>query len=605
MFLEQRQVSPRRPSIRWNAIELPKPLRYWCNMTFSNNLPFVRRLVSSHALVWLLSGSLAASVLTLGCSTRSGDFVTSAGPASPESDNLLREIVAAGRLDDLRWPDFPDYRDQVKTFYESSGYRLAWVRDNQATPQAVAIIDILRQAEGKGLHAEDYDDSRWNRRLKQLSQPAEAARFDAALTVCLMRYLSDLHMGRVNPKHFDFGLNEKTSRYDLPQFLRQDLVNSRDVKEEIEKAEPPFLGYKNTLAGLRRYLEYSRQDDGEQLQVPSKALEPGNHYAGVPRLTRLLRLLGDLPADAVVPPGDVYQSPLADAVKGFQRRHSLPPNGRLDPETVKQLNTPLSERVEQLRLTLERWRWLPDEFPQPPVVVNIPEFRLRAYGQNGRIVLSMNVIVGKAFRHETPVFDEDMRYVVFRPYWNVTPSIQRSEIVPAIQRNRNYIANKNYEVTTQGGQFVTSAAISDEVLLQLRAGKLAVRQKPGPANALGLVKLIFPNEYNVYLHSTPSQQLFSQAKRDFSHGCIRVEKPDELAAWALADKPEWTLEKVRNVMQKGQDNFQVNLTKPVPVLILYGTAVAEEDGSIHFFDDLYGHDTDLAKALAKGYPFHR
>jgi murein L,D-transpeptidase YcbB/YkuD len=217
----------------------------------------------------------------------------------------------------------------------------------------------------------------------------------------------------------------------------------------------------------------------------------------------------------------------------------------------------------------------------------------------------MNVIVGKAFKHETPVFDEDMKYVVFRPYWNVTPSIQRSEIVPAIQRDREYIAKKNYEVTTQGGQIVTSGTINDEVLQQLRAGKLAVRQKPGPTNALGLVKLIFPNEYNVYLHSTPSQQLFSQVRRDFSHGCIRVEKPDELAEWALQGKPEWTLEKVRNAMQKGQDNSQVNLAKPIPVLILYGTAVAEEDGTIHFFDDLYGHDAALEKALAKGYPFPR
>ncbi|HET6181955.1 MAG TPA: L,D-transpeptidase family protein [Candidatus Sulfotelmatobacter sp.] len=566
---------------------------------------FVRRLVSSHALVWLVSGSFAAGVLAVACSTRNGNLVTAAAPASPESENLVREIVAAGRLADLRWPDFPDYRDQVKTFYESSRYSLAWVRDSQATPQAVTIVDILRQADGKGLNPEDYDGSRWDGRMKQLSQPADAARFDAALTVCLMRYISDLHMGRVNPKHFDFGLNEKTSHYDLPQFLRQDLVNSQDIKGELEKVEPPFLGYKGTQAGLRRYLELSGQDDGEQLPVPPKALEPGSPYAGVPRLTHLLRLLGDMPADAVVPAGDVYQSPLVDAVKRFQGRHGLPTNGRLGPETVKQLNTPLSKRVEQLRLTLERWRWLPQEFPQPPVVVNIPEFRLRAFGENGKIVLSTNVIVGKAFRHETPVFDEDMRYVVFRPYWNVTPSIQRSEIVPAIQRNRDYIANKNYEVTTQAGQVVTSGAISDEVLQQLRAGKLAVRQKPGPKNALGLVKLIFPNEYNVYLHSTPSQQLFSQTKRDFSHGCIRVEKADELAAWALGDKPEWTLEKVRNAMQKGKDNSQVNLTKPVPVLILYGTAVAEEDGSIHFFDDLYGHDADLEKALAKGYPYHR
>jgi murein L,D-transpeptidase YcbB/YkuD len=562
--------------------------------------------VSKYSVVGLLIGVLACGACTNGCSNvRGGEVSTAATGGSPETVNSLREIAAAGRLADLRWPDFPDYRDQVKAFYESSSYSPPWIRDNQATPQAVAIIEILRQADGKGLNAEDYDASRWDERMKQLSQPAAAARFDAALTVCVMRYVSDLHIGRVNPKHFNFGLNEKSSHYDLPQFLRQSLVNGQEIKAELEQVEPQFAGYKNTQTWLRRYLDFSRQDDGEQLPVPSKALDPGSHYAGVPRLTRLLRLVGDLPADAVVPAGDVYQGPLVDGVKRFQHRHGLPPDGRLGPRTVKQLNAPLSTRVEKLRLTLERWRWLPQEFPQPPVVVNIPEFRLRGYDKDHKIVLSMNVIVGKAFRHETPVFDEDMKYVVFRPYWNVTPSIQRSEIVPAIQRDREYIAKKNYEVTTQGGQVVTSGTINDEVLQQLRAGKLAVRQKPGPTNALGLVKLIFPNEYNVYLHSTPSQQLFSQVRRDFSHGCIRVEKPDELAAWALQDKPEWTLEKVRTAMQKGQDNSQVNLAKPIPVLILYGTAVAEEDGTIHFFDDLYGHDAALEKALAKGYPFPR
>jgi len=280
-------------------------------------------------------------------------------------------------------------------------------------------------------------------------------------------------------------------------------------------------------------------------------------------------------------------------------------DGRLGTQTVKELNTPLSARIEQLRLTLERWRWLPHEFPQPPLVVNIPEFRLRAFDANHQTVLSMNVIVGKALRHETPVFQKDMQYVVFRPYWNVPQSIQRSEIVPAIQRNRNYVADKNYEVTTHNGQVVTSGAIDDEVLEQLRTGKLAVRQKPGPTNALGLVKLIFPNEYNVYLHSTPSQQLFSRSRRDFSHGCIRVEKPDELSAWALRDLPEWNLEKVRAAMQQGKDNQQVNLPKPIPVLILYGTAVINDYGAVHFYDDIYGHDADLRKALAKGYPYGR
>ena len=532
-------------------------------------------------------------------------IASGADAATGTTADALRGIVAAGRLADLKWPDFADYQGDLRSFYEAGEYAPAWSRNGQPTAQARELIGILREADSKGLDAEDYDASRWAGRLQGLGQPDAAARFDAALSVSLMRYVSDLHVGRINPDHFKFKLATRNSSVDLPQFLRQLAMGGSDLRAQLELVEPPYPGYRRTQETLRRYLGFAHQDGGAPLPVPSKALDPGSPYAGVPHLTQLLRLLGDLPADATVPAGDVYQAPLVAAVQRFQERHGLAADGRLGAQTVRQLNVPLSVRVEQLRLTLERWRWLPHEFPQPPVVVNIPEFRLRAFGEGGREVLSMNVIVGKALRHETPVFDKDMRYVVFRPYWNVPSSIQRSEIVPAVQRDRSYIARKNYEVTTHGGQFVTDGPISDEILDQLRAGKLAVRQKPGPNNALGLVKLIFPNEFNVYLHSTPSQQLFAQTRRDFSHGCIRVEKPEELAAWALQGNPDWDLAKVRAAMQTGKDNVQVNLASPIPVLILYGTAVTYDDGSVHFYDDIYGHDAQLRKALAKGYPYRR
>ena len=532
-------------------------------------------------------------------------ITTAAGAAIGTTADALRGIVATGRLADLKWPDFADYQGDLKSFYEAGGYAPAWSRDGQPTAQARELIGILREADNKGLNAEDYDASRWDGHLQRLDQPETAARFDTALSICLMRYISDLHVGRINPDHFKFKLATKDSSVDLPQFLRQLATGGSNLRSQLDQVEPPYPGYRRTQEALRRYLGYAHQHDSAPLPVPAKAVDPGIPYAGVQRLAQLLRLLGDLPADATVPASDLYEEPLVTAVKHFQERHGLAADGRLGAQTVRHLNAPLAARVEQLQLTLERWRWLPHEFPQPPVVVNIPEFRLRAFGEGGREVLSMNVIVGKALRHETPVFDKDMRYVVFRPYWNVPPSIQRSEIVPAVQRDRSYIARKNYEVTTHGGQFVTDGPISDEVFEQLRAGKLAVRQKPGPTNALGLVKLIFPNEFNVYLHSTPSQQLFAQSRRDFSHGCIRVEKPEELAAWALQGNPDWDLAKVRAAMQTGKDNVQVNLTKPIPVLILYGTAVTYDDGSVHFYDDIYGHDAQLRKALAKGYPYNR
>ena len=516
-----------------------------------------------------------------------------------ETAGPLRQIVESGRLDDLRWPDFSDYRVHLREFYQPA-YDLVWIRDGQPTPQALATIEILQQADQQGLNAEDYDGSRWKQRLTQLHDPKNTAQFDAALTVCLMRYISDLHIGKVNPRHFGFGLSVENKKYDLAQFIRDRLISGQDVAATLQEVEPPFPGYKRTLIALRHYLEISRTDDGELLAVPS---EKNSHYEGTARLVRLLRLLGDLPADAAVTGDDANQEPLVSAIKSFQQRHGLKPDGRLGTQTLKQLNTPLSSRVEQLRLTLERWRWVPQQFPQPPVVVNIPEFRLRTFDDSGKLVLSMNVVVGKAVRHETPVFEKDMRFVVFRPYWNVPPSIQRSEIVPAIKRNPNYVTNQNYEVVTNSGKLVTAGAISGDVLEELRTGKLAVRQKPGPKNALGLVKLMFPNEYHVYLHSTPARQLFGESRRDFSHGCIRVEKPDELAAWALKNNPGWTLERVRSAMQSGGDNVQVDLPKPIPVLILYGTAVVDEQGIVHFFDDLYEHDASLKEVLAKGYPY--
>jgi murein L,D-transpeptidase YcbB/YkuD len=334
-----------------------------------------------------------------------------------------------------------------------------------------------------------------------------------------------------------------------------------------------------------------------------KAVKPGDPYPAATQLAKRLQLLGDLPANSS-PPADppTYSGALVDAVKHFQQRHGLNADGTLGQQTVQAINVPLSQRVLELQLALERWRWVPPDFPRPPVVVNIPEFKLRAYGDGLHVVLSMRVVVGKSYRHQTPVFANQVRFVYFRPYWNVPPSIQRSELVPKIRKDRSYLAKNNFEVVSKAGQVVTDGTVSDDVLAQLAAGSLSIRQKPGPSNALGPAKFVFPNEYNVYLHGTPAQALFSQARRDFSHGCIRVEDPAALAGWLLQDKPEWTADRIKAAMS-GSQQVQVNLDKPVPVLIFYSTAVVEPDGEVDFFDDIYGHDADLEKVLAKGYPY--
>ncbi len=545
----------------------------------------------------------ARALILLGCKTCVLVALFACLAAAQQQD--IQTLVTSGNLPVMRWPNFSDYRPALQKFYEPTGYAPAWVQGSQPVPQALFLIDRFNDAWKKGLNPEDYDVSRWAERIGALKTgPPAVAQFDVALSVCTMRYISDLRIGRVNPLHFDFGLNVQEKKYDLAEFLRSRVVTAPDLQTVLDGVEPPFPGYRRTEQALARYVELARADHGGTLPAVTKPIDPGQPYAGVPRLVQFLQLVGDLPPEASVPvDSQIYAGPLVEAVKHFQRRHGLDADGRLGPATVKQLNVPLQDRVLQLQLTLERWRWLPAEFSAPPIIVNIPDFRLRALDENNNVALDMRVVVGKAMRTQTPVFTREMTYVVLRPYWNVPPSILRSEIVPAIQRDRGYIARKNYEVTTQSGAVVTSGEISDDVLAQLRAGKLAVRQKPGPTNALGLVKLIFPNEFNVYLHSTPSPELFSRSRRDFSHGCIRVEKPAELATWALRNNPGWTLEKVREAMQTGKDNVTVNLLKRVPVFIVYGTALAYGNGDVHFSDDIYGHDARLAAALAKGYPY--
>ena len=518
----------------------------------------------------------------------------------------LRALASQGVLPELRWPDYSDYRVQVQKFYEPTGYALAWIQNLRPTPQAQAMITIFGEAGSKGLDPADYDSLLWSGRIDKLraASTADVARFDLALTVSVMRYISDLHLGRVNPRYFHFGFDVEHNQYDLSRFVRERVVSSSDLESALVTVEPPFDGYRRTEKALRRYLQLAQQDDGEQLPTPQRPVAVGDRYSGMQRPEQLLCLLGDLqPAACGVKASDVYTSSAADGVKHFQRRHDLQLTGRLDQATIRELNVPLSDRVTQLQLTLERWRWLPHEFPQPPITVNIPEFRLRAFDQNDQVALAMKVIVGRAYRRQTPVFAKNMTFVVFRPYWNVPLDIQRSEIVPNIERDRSYLSKKNYEVVTHKGEVVTNGPISDDVLQRLRDGTLEVRQRPGPDNALGLVKLMFPNEYDVYLHSTPSPELFSRPRRDFSHGCIRVEDPVELTTWVLRNNPGWDKARVQAAMETGQDNYQVKLSKPIPVLILYGTAVVDDNDQVHFFDDIYGHDATLRRTLAKGYPY--
>src|SRR5271166_4139445 len=554
------------------------------------------------------SGSNSASSAQTQPATSSTNS-TRAPELSSEGQAWLGTAISSGSFPDLRWPDFSDYSQHLKKFYGLNGNSLWWVKGMEPTPQARQVIAVMLQADQKGLSADDYDGSRWSDRLAKLKpatrQPTEsdAAKFDLALTVCAMRYISDLHIGKVNPKHLAFAFDDESKKYDLAEFLKDHVANGSDFAGALAQVEPPYPGYRRTIQALQTYMELAKKDDGQQLPPITKTIVSGDAYAGVPQLTQRLRLVGDLPVNASVPADQsTYSGALVDAVKNFQRRCGRDPNGRIDAQTLADLNVPLSHRVRQMQLTLERWRWLPALFQTAPVVANIPEFRLRAYDKDFNIAVTMNVVVGKAYGHQTPVFTDTMKYVVFRPYWEVPPSIIRAELIPHIASDPSYLARKGFEVVDSQQRVVSDGTISSAVLGQLRAGKLFIRQKPGQKNALGLVKFVFPNSYNVYMHDTPATEVFAKSRRDFSHGCIRLEKPAELAAWVLRDNPGWNADRIRAAMN-GEVTQQVNLTHPIPVLIVYGTVVVLEDGVVHFYDDIYGHDDALEKVLAKGYPY--
>jgi murein L,D-transpeptidase YcbB/YkuD len=546
-------------------------------------------------------------LLALECSSQVAPKTAPANSTSEPIAERLQAIAASGTLADLRWPDFTDYRQSTQKLYTATNYAAVWVRDGQASPQALAVIAEFASSQKRGLMPEDYDASRWPQRLSALKvssgTPDTRARFDVALTVCAMRYISDLHSGRVNPEHSEFSITIDQQKYDLPEFLTRKVLAGSNVSEIFNAVEPQYTGYKRTEAALQTYLALASQDHGAPLPSIKENLESGDAYPGIEQLTQHLRLLGDLPHSAVMnTKAGVYDGQLVEAVKHFQSRHGLQADGILGQETLRHLSIPLSDRVLQLEDALERWRWLQAGYQHLPVVVNIPEYILRTFVSDHRIAMRMNVVVGKEL-DQTPVFAKDMKYIVFRPYWNVPQDITSAEIVPALRKNKRYLASQNFEVTDQNGRVVIRGAVSASTLAQLLSGKLLVRQRPGPENSLGLVKFIFPNDQNVYLHSTPAQQLFSEVHRNFSHGCIRVEKPVELAAWLLQDQPKWTQQAINAAMNSGPDNQQVNLTSPVPVVIVYLTAIVEENGEVYFFDDVYGHDRSMNAALAKGQPY--
>lgn len=498
-----------------------------------------------------------------------------------------------------------EIRRTLTDLYARRQNRPLWSRAGAVTPQARALVGALRGCATYGLRPEDYRAEPLAHELDALlATPSPTAAqwmaFDAGLSEAALRLLHDLHFGRIEPRAAGFDMPRRTESFDGAMYL-EELASHADASAVLAEVEPGYLHYRLLRQSLARYRELARTPGLTALPaLARRSVLPGEAYAGAPALRKLLAALGDLPLGQAARTDPLLDADLVAALKRFQYLHGLREDGTLGRGTYAALTVPLAQRVRQIELTLERWRWVP-VLESPTLIVNIPQFRLfffRSGVDKEADMLRMNVIVGREYpRLHTPVFSSDMNAVIFRPYWEVPPSIARRELVPLLRRNPHYLESQHLEIAADGSDTSAPLAPSPSNLDALEAGTLRLRQRPGPDNALGLIKFVLPNSYDVYLHSTPAQRLFDEPRRDFSHGCIRVADPIALAAQVLRGKPgDWTAEKVRAAMN-GDRTFRVKLAQPVHVLILYGTAVATEDGAVHFLEDIYGYDRRLERLL--------
>jgi L,D-transpeptidase YcbB len=474
-----------------------------------------------------------------------------------------------------------------------------WLERGRPTPSAQQAAATLASAADDALRPEDYDAVALLLALTAASreplEPAAAARLDEALTGAVARYLRDLHCGRLDPRRVYSGsVMPAPCHFDAAGYLATVLTAPR-LADALRAAAPLIPLYAQLRTQLARYRMLSGHPAWSSPLPPVSAgkLEPGNAWPGLGLLVQRLSALGDLPQDAPVP--RIYDEPLRQGVEAFQRRHDLAPDGVIGKATLAQLAVPPGERARQIELAMERLRWTPLLDAPRMIVVNIPEFVLRAYEvHEGSIAVQLKtrVIVGKALKTETPLLREELRYIEFSPYWNVPPSIARQELVPRLRRDPAWFDQQGFEFVARTGEVQTelSPAALDAVLL----GALRIRQRPGPNNALGDIKFGLRSG-DIYLHHTPTTRLFQRERRDFSHGCIRVEDPVALARFVLRHSPQWSEERIRAAMALGE-SATVGLREPLPVLIAYSTALVEQ-GQLHFFADIYGHDRRLDEAL--------
>lgn len=538
---------------------------------------------------------LAATLVALSASTACATLGVS--DKQKEMSEALRTVASGSRptyaaID----PEGAKLWKQTAAFYEKRQYAAAWVEDAKPREQMDELIQALRDAEREGLDPDLYNVGMLEERRKEASKgfltdkgfdPKEAGALDVWLTYLYMKYASDMADGLSDLAHADPAWKIKPEKFD-PQAHLEDALAKNRIKDSLAELTPRAAEYQRLREVLAQYR--AQQVGGGWPKVPAMKLKPGQKSPHVGALAKRLAASGDYKG-AVPPEGTaaVYAPELQEAVKVFQRRHGLTDDGAVGPEVVAALNVPVDQRLGQIAMNMERWRWLPRDLGDRYILVNIPEMRLDVY-EGDSVPLTMRVVVGKSDT-PTPIFNDEMTHLVFSPYWNVPDSIAQGETLPSVINDPGFLERTNMEVVDKAGNVVdpSSVDLNDPTAYRFR-------QKPGNDNSLGLVKFMFPNQFNVYLHDTPADSLFERAARSFSHGCVRVEDPVALAKYVLRDQPEWTAERIDEAMHAGTEKH-VKLKTAIPVFLGYWTARVRPDNTVQFRKDVYEVDAKLQARL--------
>jgi murein L,D-transpeptidase YcbB/YkuD len=489
-----------------------------------------------------------------------------------------------------------DIDSRLTELYHNNALRPFWIIDGQLSQRAADVLSVLEDAKRYGLDPADYLVDKIHRYWGS-SDTAGLVRLDILLTLGMMRYVADQREGRMEPRKVDPVLFDSARDVVVDwDALKKQAFAAPDMKSFLDQQAPPFLQYRKLQDKLAEYRVLAVK--GGWPSIPAgNALKPGMEDQRVKTVRKRLVVTGELQPENM--DNAVFDTVLAEAIKRFQKRHNLKPDGVVGNQTLAAMNVPVSVRIKQIIINMERYRWLKRRTRDRLVAVNIAGFEAFA-GKPGTIDLKMPVIVGKKY-HKTPVFSDTIKYVVFNPYWNVPPSIARNEILLKLKKNPHYLEKHNMRIFQGWGPDapeLDATTIDWSKVSKKNMNRYRIRQDPGPKNALGTLKLVFPNKYNVYLHDTPSHGLFKRERRAFSHGCIRMDRPAEMASWVLGGEEKgWGLARINEIVASRKRHVAV-LDQRIPVYILYRTAfVNPEDNMLYFYKDIYGRDTLLEKAL--------